>query len=71
MLKCGKDYSISDVLLKEMGRVVKENNKIFIITHGAPESRSYLFGRSLGYEQYIYSFCKQSINLIKTILFMF
>lgn len=47
-----------------MGRVVKKSGKVFIVTHGKPESRTYVFGRGLPYSDFSFSFCRQSANLI-------
>ena len=41
-------------------RVLKKNGKFFVITHGNPEGRRYIYERSLGFANYTYQFCKQS-----------
>lgn len=45
-------------------RVLKKDGKFFIITHGNPVGRRYLFQRSLGFEDYTYEVCKQSTKNI-------
>ena len=42
-LICGSDLSLSDTLLKEMGRVTKRDGQIFVITHSGPEGRKRVF----------------------------
>lgn len=46
-LICGSDLDLSDALLKEMGRVVKKDGKIFVITHSGPEGRKRVFQYAL------------------------
>ena len=57
-LICGTDLSLSDKLLREMGRVVKKTGQILIITHSGPEGRKRVFRDGLVFEKYDYHFSK-------------
>ena len=45
-------------MLNEMGRVVKKNGQILIITHSAPEGRKRVFKNGLDFKKYDYFFSK-------------
>lgn len=57
-LICGTDLSLSDAMLKEMGRVVKKDGQILIITHSGPEGRKRVFQSELSFDTYDYFFSK-------------
>ena len=57
-LICGTDLSLSDAMLKEMGRIVKRDGQILIITHSGPEGRKRVFQSELNFDSYDYFFSK-------------
>jgi ribosomal protein L36 len=45
-------------MLSEMGRVIKRNGHIYIITHSGPEGRKRVFQDGLSFKSYDYFFSK-------------
>ena len=56
-LICGEDLSLSQQLMREMGRVAGEG-KVMIVTHSGPEGRRRVFKEGLDFARYDYFFSK-------------
>jgi len=59
-LICATDLVLSTKLLSEMSRVLKkEDGKMYIISHGNPNTRMFMFNLAFEVKDYKISYCKE------------